>query len=75
MGTPDRDSLQARMTEADIGTLIHYPTPPHMQAAYAGLGIAPGAPALGPRTSGRRAQLANGASVREQRSERSGNQS
>ena len=29
------------MTEAAIGTLINYPIPPHMQAAYSGTGIAP----------------------------------
>ncbi|PHQ98800.1 MAG: erythromycin biosynthesis sensory transduction protein eryC1 [Marinosulfonomonas sp.] len=29
-----RDALQARMTAAGIGTLIHYPIPPHMQQAY-----------------------------------------
>ena len=39
--TPDRDRLQGRLSEAGIGTLIHYPIPPHMQKAYAGLGIAP----------------------------------
>jgi dTDP-4-amino-4,6-dideoxygalactose transaminase len=38
--TSDREALQDRMTEAGIGTLIHYPIPPHMQHAYAGLGIA-----------------------------------
>lgn len=38
--SPARDALQAWLTEAGIGTLIHYPIPPHMQAAYAGLGIA-----------------------------------
>lgn len=36
--TPDRADLQARLTKAGIGTLIHYPIPPHMQSAYAGLG-------------------------------------
>lgn len=36
-----RDALQTRLTEAGIGTLIHYPIPPHMQGAYAGLGIPP----------------------------------
>lgn len=41
--TPERDALQTRLTEAGIGTLIHYPIPPHMQAAYAKLGIAPDA--------------------------------
>lgn len=38
---PDRDGLQKRLTDAGIGTLIHYPIPPHMQAAYANLGLAP----------------------------------
>jgi len=39
--SPDRDGLQKRLTEAGIGTLIHYPIPSHLQAAYAGLGIPP----------------------------------
>lgn len=34
-----RDALQKRMFEAGIGTLIHYPIPPHKQRAYAGLGL------------------------------------
>lgn len=38
---PDRDGLQRRLTEAGIGTLIHYPIPPHMQRAYVDLGLAP----------------------------------
>jgi len=33
--TSDRERLQGRMTESGIGTLIHYPIPPHMQKAYA----------------------------------------
>ena len=41
MRTSDREALQGRMTKAGIGTLIHYPIPPHMQEAYAGLAIAP----------------------------------
>ncbi len=36
----DRTSLQARLNEAGIGTLIHYPIPPHMQQAYADLELA-----------------------------------
>ncbi|WP_415393763.1 DegT/DnrJ/EryC1/StrS family aminotransferase [Paracoccus sp. SJTW-4] len=39
--SPDRDELQARLTAAGIGSLIHYPIPPHMQTAYAGLGMDP----------------------------------
>jgi dTDP-4-amino-4,6-dideoxygalactose transaminase len=41
--TVDRDALQKRLSEAGIGTLIHYPIPPHKQAAYAVLKIAPDA--------------------------------
>ncbi len=36
-----RDELKNRLTDAGIGTLIHYPLPPHMQEAYSDLGIAP----------------------------------
>lgn len=37
----NRDSLQKRLTEVGVGTLIHYPIPPHMQAAYADLSLDP----------------------------------
>lgn len=37
----DRDGLQQELTNAGVGTLIHYPIPPHMQAAYAELGLSP----------------------------------
>jgi dTDP-4-amino-4,6-dideoxygalactose transaminase len=36
----ERDTLQQCLETAGIGTLIHYPFPPHMQEAYAGLGMA-----------------------------------
>lgn len=38
-----RDALQSRLGEAGVGTLIHYPIPPHMQKAYANLGLSPDA--------------------------------
>ena len=38
--TTAREELQTRLTAAGIGTLIHYPIPPHMQAAYAEMSIA-----------------------------------
>lgn len=41
--TPQRDALQARLAEAGVGTLIHYPIPPHRQEAYRDL-----APSLPP---------------------------
>ena len=30
-----RDTLQKRLSDAGVGTLIHYPIPPHLQQAYA----------------------------------------
>ena len=47
--SPERDDLQKRLTEAGVGTLIHYPIPPHMQAAYADIGLAQGALPLASR--------------------------
>jgi len=41
--SPDRERLQQRLSEAGIGTLIHYPIAPHMQEAYADLGLRPDA--------------------------------
>lgn len=32
---PDRDGLQAFLSEQGIETMVHYPTPPHKQKAYA----------------------------------------
>ncbi|MDR5903013.1 DegT/DnrJ/EryC1/StrS family aminotransferase [Halomonas icarae] len=34
-----RDALQAALKEAGVGTLIHYPIPPHRQGAYAAAGF------------------------------------
>ncbi|MCW5701097.1 MAG: DegT/DnrJ/EryC1/StrS family aminotransferase [Bradyrhizobium sp.] len=47
--SPERDKLQARLASAGVGTLIHYPIPPHMQAAYAGMEIVRGALPLAER--------------------------
>lgn len=35
---PRRDALQTYLAERDIGSLIHYPVPPHLSQAYADLG-------------------------------------
>ena len=40
---PRRDALQQELTDAGVGTLIHYPIPPHRQQAYAQAGWGPGA--------------------------------
>ena len=37
-----RDALQKKLTEAGIGTLIHYPVPPHLSGAYTAAGIPKG---------------------------------
>jgi dTDP-4-amino-4,6-dideoxygalactose transaminase len=33
--SPERDALAARLAEHGVETLVHYPTPPHRQAAFA----------------------------------------
>lgn len=35
---PKRHSLEQHLRQADIGTLIHYPIPPHLSGAYIGSG-------------------------------------
>jgi dTDP-4-amino-4,6-dideoxygalactose transaminase len=37
-----RDALQKHLTDSGIGTLIHYPIPPHLQEAYKELGYSKG---------------------------------
>ena len=37
-----RDALQQHLKDQGIGTLIHYPVPPHLQGAYAELKLGPG---------------------------------
>lgn len=39
--TTDREVLQTQLNKTGIATMIHYPIPPHMQAAYAEMQIAP----------------------------------
>ena len=40
---PQRDTLQHCLQQAGIGTMIHYPIPPHLQPAYAELAFGVGA--------------------------------
>ena len=39
---PRRDALQKRLTESGVGTLIHYPVPPHLSDAYNDMGFKAG---------------------------------
>ena len=41
--TPHRESLQQFLKRKGVGTLIHYPMPPHLSKAYADLGLEKGA--------------------------------
>ena len=40
--TPQRAALQQHLTAQGIGSMIHYPVPPHLQQAYQALGFAAG---------------------------------
>jgi dTDP-4-amino-4,6-dideoxygalactose transaminase len=40
---PDRDRLQDELAKLGVQTAIHYPVPPHLQNAYADLGLGRGA--------------------------------
>jgi len=39
---PERDRLQAHLKEKGVGTLIHYPVPPHLAGAYQEFGFSKG---------------------------------
>ena len=40
---PMRDALQKHLQNEGIGTLIHYPIPPHLSDAYRNMGLGDGA--------------------------------
>ena len=40
--TGQRDALQQHLAQAGVGTLVHYPIPPHLQPAYADAGFQSG---------------------------------
>lgn len=40
--TKEREGLQTKLNEAGVGTLIHYPIPPHLQECYKHLGYKKG---------------------------------
>lgn len=49
----DRDRLTARLAEAGIETLIHYPIPPHRQQAYASMELGEGSMPIAERLATR----------------------
>lgn len=50
--SPQRDALQKALAGAGVGTLIHYPIPPHLQGAYANLGFSKNAFPIAERIHG-----------------------
>jgi len=60
---PERDALVKRLNEAGVGTLIHYPVPPHLQAAYADMGFGVGAFPVAERMAGEVVSLPMGAQM------------
>ena len=48
----ERELLQQRFAAAGIGTLVHYPVPPHLQQAYESLGYIKGAFPLAEKGAG-----------------------
>jgi dTDP-4-amino-4,6-dideoxygalactose transaminase len=53
IGSGHREALQKHLFNAGIGTLIHYPIPPHRQKAYADLMLGEGSQPVAERLAGR----------------------
>lgn len=66
---PERDALVKRLNEAGVGTLIHYPVPPHLQAAYAEMGFGVGAFPVAERMAGEVVSLPMGGQLQFEESE------
>ena len=49
---PERDRVQARLREHAIDSAVHYPTPIHLQPAFAHLGLGPGSFPVAERAAG-----------------------
>ncbi|HKO63221.1 MAG TPA: DegT/DnrJ/EryC1/StrS family aminotransferase [Pyrinomonadaceae bacterium] len=65
VGHPKRDELQAHLQTSGIGTLIHYPCPPHLQTAYSELGYTQGSLPVAERLAGQVLSLPIGPHVSE----------
>ncbi|QNJ24563.1 perosamine synthetase protein family [Synechococcus sp. SYN20] len=60
---PERDALVKRLNEAGVGSLIHYPVPPHLQEAYAEMELGMGAFPVAERMAGEVVSLPMGAQL------------
>lgn len=58
--TPRRDALAAHLASCGIGTLMHYPVPPHLSGAYAAMGLRPGDLPIAERLAGETLSLPMG---------------
>ncbi|PZA06428.1 MULTISPECIES: DegT/DnrJ/EryC1/StrS aminotransferase family protein [unclassified Meiothermus] len=67
---PERDRLQQHLQQQGIGTLIHYPIPPHLQAAYRELGYGEGAFPLSERIHRQELSLPMGPHLTQAQAER-----
>ena len=48
----ERGRVREQLARAGIETMVHYPTAPHLQPAYAGLGLGPGSLSVAERLAG-----------------------
>ena len=67
---PRRDALQKHLADAGIGTLIHYPIPPHLSRAYQDGGWQRGTFPLAERSAAQVISLPMGPHLSEQQQER-----
>jgi dTDP-4-amino-4,6-dideoxygalactose transaminase len=66
VATPQRQALCDALDRAGIGWLIHYPIPPHLQQAYAGLGLGRGTAPVAERLADRVLSLPIGPHLTEE---------
>lgn len=66
---PRRNALQKALTDASVGSLIHYPIPPHRQKAYAQAGWKKGAFPLAERMADQVLSLPIGPHLEKQQAE------
>jgi dTDP-4-amino-4,6-dideoxygalactose transaminase len=67
---PERDLLQKHLQQQGIGTLIHYPIPPHLQTAYRELGYSEGAFPLSEKIHRQELSLPMGPHLTQEQAER-----